>query len=106
MSVPENYHCSRRGARVYKIRSLVDIYNLPTLDQVKNCLLDIGESMLRAKTVDKQLEKELKFNSPVFRWPDLVEWVDDGKHDNEPNFPIKQTAEDLAVSLWKEANFL
>jgi hypothetical protein len=88
MSVPENYHCQRRGARVYKIRSLEDIYNLPTLDQVKNCLYDIGESMSRAKAVDDQLGKELKFNSPVFRWPDLVEWVDDDKHDNTPVFKM------------------
>lgn len=85
--MPENYYSEKHGARVYKIRTLRDIFDLPTSEEVQNCLRAVGEAMVKAKVINTALNKEFRIGA---KWPDVTEWIDDERHENYPIFSARQ----------------
>lgn len=73
----------------YPIKTLQDIFNLPTRGHMERCLKDIGESILHARdvldTVKMRAEQEgiVIKNNPYFNFKlqDSIDWIDDGSTD-------------------------
>jgi hypothetical protein len=80
----------------YKIKTLQDIFNLPTYEAVEQCLSDMTKAMLHAKamdglftaTVNHLAEKDGKAGNlkKAFEWPEFSEWIDDNKGDVDCNY--------------------
>lgn len=69
---------------VYEIRTLRDIFELPTFEQMETCLNEIASSMKMARATADMVAamvelKTGKAPGKVCEWPEKVEWKDDGK---------------------------
>lgn len=84
--IPTNYYSEEHKAQIYEIRTLPDIFNLPTADDVRNCLHDISEAMLIARKVNDTVGGLLESR---MTYPEVTKWINDGKHDNMPNFIVQ-----------------
>jgi hypothetical protein len=75
----------------YPIKTLRDIFNLPTLEQMKVCLDEISTLMVQSRathdlmvaTVNIVHGQDIK---KAFEWPDEIVWTDDGKGLIESHF--------------------
>lgn len=68
----------------YPIRTLADIYNTVPADKIKLCMAEIAEGMALASSNCDLMrglipEAAGKPNHELMKWPDAVEWIDDGK---------------------------
>jgi hypothetical protein len=69
---------------VFEIRTLRDIFELPTFEQMETCLDELATSMKLARATAELIAGMVRSKTgecveKVFIWPDVVEWVDDGK---------------------------
>ena len=69
---------------VFEIRTLRDIFELPTFEQMETCLDELAAAMKLARATAELIAGMLESKTgecveKVFDWPDVVEWVDDGK---------------------------
>lgn len=67
----------------YPIKTLADIYNLPTIEQVGTCLREMSAAMLASREADDQIVQSLReggvdFQGRALDWPESTDWVDDG----------------------------
>jgi hypothetical protein len=71
----------------YQIRTLQDIFNLPSFKEVELCLEEIRQIMVRAKCTNDALVALLRSNGHecerAIEWPEVIDWVDDGKSNME-----------------------
>jgi len=76
-------------SQAYPIKTLQDIFNLPTRGHMERCLKDIGESILHARDVldtvkacakadGIEVENNLYFD---FKLQESIDWIDDGATD-------------------------
>lgn len=77
--------------KVYQIRSLQDIFALPTCEQMKRCLAEISEAMLVARAQNDMLVELARSEGRevpdvALEFPDVSEWTDDGKRDLDLEF--------------------
>ncbi len=79
----------------YKIRTLRDIYELPTTEHIIDCMGSIVAAMLEAKEVEYKIidayeEATGETLEQAIIWPDETEWVNDGecKTHNTYRFPF------------------
>lgn len=85
----------------YPITTLRDIFNLPTLEQAKTCLDELGYALLQAKAADVQAIAALKDLDPnlnlehVFEWPEVCDWVDDGLGEVGLTFQVPDLGEEV-----------
>lgn len=68
---------------VFEIRTLSDIFELPTIEQVKTCLSEMSQGMIIARMAADRMVSELrkqghKVDLPIAIWPEVSEWIDDG----------------------------
>ena len=68
----------------YPIRTLADIYNLPTIEQVETCLREMAVAILTSRATDDSTiralrETGIEIEGRAFAWPETVDWVDDGR---------------------------
>jgi hypothetical protein len=69
---------------VYPLRTIADIFNLPTHGHMERCLAELQKIMLPARaTADLMTgiaeSQGLPKDSCKIVWPDVLEWIDDGK---------------------------
>lgn len=66
----------------FEIRTLADIFNLPTEDQMDRCLQELGAVMKQMRELRNiarnLLHKNILALCPV-EWPEVATWVDDGR---------------------------
>lgn len=70
--------------RVYKIRTLADLWRMDTIEQMERAINEIGAAMLRMRQLQdevlagasRDLHGEAKEH--LLEFPDVFEWVDDG----------------------------
>lgn len=71
--------------KTYQIRTLGDIYKLPTIQQVERCLTELTSAMLQTRAANDMLVGTAKvegidvLHGMVTEWPEVSEWIDDGK---------------------------
>lgn len=71
--------------KTYEIRTLADIYNLPSYEHVEQCLEEIKVIMLQAKATNDLFvglvqHKGIEIpGGKCFEWPEKIDWLDDGK---------------------------
>ncbi len=73
------------GSLVFPIRTLGDIFNLPTFGQMETCLRELTEGMIQARlTNDVMVATMQEAGADVKQaviWPEVINWTDDGKGD-------------------------
>jgi len=62
--------------KVYKIKSIEDIFNLPTKENILDCLEDLKECLIKGREIEEKI-KFLGFTIPYFKIRE-VNWKDDG----------------------------
>ena len=70
--------------QTYEIRTLRDIYELPTFEQMETCLDEMAQSMKLARATSDMLQgvaesNGAKIEGMASKWPEVTEWIDDGK---------------------------
>ena len=75
--------------QTFKIKTLKDIYDLPSIEQVQNCLTDIADCIIKAKELELKTKEIFKVDAKIFDFPESIDWIDDGKHENELRFKMK-----------------
>lgn len=81
----------------YRIRTLKDIFDLPTFDMMKRCLSELSSVMLVTRGTAEMLagvarevtkEEDKKLPDGLFhKWPDEVVWKDDHSGKSEIKMP-------------------
>lgn len=72
---------------VFPLRTLRDIFELPSYEHMERCLDELKTVMLQARATNDLFAGLMKHQGkPVpgdkcFAWPDVLEWKDDGKGD-------------------------
>ena len=89
----------------YTIRTLADIYNLPTLEQVQTAAYEMAEVIISARLKNDLMAALIESqgtaipNGRAFAFPESVEWIDDGK--GEVNLKLNNGGEKIAEMKWK-----
>ncbi len=100
-----------RTHQSFKIRTLRDIYELPTQDMMERALAELGKMMSLTRATDdlmgrvardlaKSDGKELPENLRS-TWPEEVEWIDDDGDKNEARFVGPEGENLLILKLGK-----
>lgn len=69
--------------RTYRIRTLQDLWNLESAEQIERALREIGTAMIRMRRLQDEVlagASAALHGTPQAHelvWPDIVEWVDD-----------------------------
>lgn len=72
---------------IYEIRTLRDIFNLPTHDAMARCLKELGEMMSSARAYSDMLTETARalaaqdgktLPDVQWGWPESMKWTDDG----------------------------
>ena len=69
--------------KTYEIRTLADIYNLPTMEAMETCLDELTASMIQARATNDLICASAEalghgINKAI-QWPEVSKWIDDGK---------------------------
>jgi len=90
---PENIEKTTEGElpirdllTVFQIRTLRDIFALPTLKQMETCLREMSEGMIQARITNDTIVAVLQEAGATeitraIEWPEVATWTDDGKGD-------------------------
>ena len=71
--------------KTYPIRTLRDIFELPTYEHMETCLKELSKIMLQARATNDLFAAVIESNGvkvkdgACFKWPEVTEWEDDGK---------------------------
>ena len=72
---------------VFPLRTLRDIFDLPTFEQMETCLDELKECMMQARATNDLMVALVNEKGhdvkKAFEWPEVLEWKDDGKGDVE-----------------------
>lgn len=68
----------------YPIRTLKDIFALPSYEHMERCLSETAKVLLHARSTVDMLEgvaasMGIKHDGPVADFPEVLNWIDDGK---------------------------
>ncbi len=71
----------------YEIRTLKDIFELPTMRAMQACLNELPQLMIQARASNDMIVELMNAQGldakSAIEWPDAVGWTDDGKGDIE-----------------------
>lgn len=75
----------------YSLVTIADIFNKIPADRIQCCMDELGKIMTVAKSTQKLIQSvaEDKYGKKLpdlYKWPDAIEWMDDGKEDLEARF--------------------
>ena len=72
-------------ATIYKLTTLRDVYEQVPADKLALCMREIAEGMEHARALTELLDATVDALHPGSKaatiWPDVCEWIDDGKED-------------------------
>lgn len=70
---------------VYPLRTLEDIYKLPSYAHMDRCLTELRKALLEGRAHSDlfvEILREKGVSAPydqLIKWPEVFEWIDDGK---------------------------
>jgi hypothetical protein len=100
-----------RTGQTFKIRTLRDIYELPTPDMMERALREPGEAMSATRSMDVvilETAKELAkadgkdvsdFPKMASVWPEVCDWTDDNGVPSEGKFVNPDGSEFLTLAI-------
>lgn len=77
----------------YHLTTLEDVFRLVPADKIELCMAEIGRSMALGKAASIDLDMPMV-------WPDVIEWVDDGKE--ESGFVLTQNGKEVLTATMKK----
>lgn len=93
----------------YPLRTLRDIFELPSHEHMERCLGELTKVMLTARATSDLLVTMAKDRGVVIpdgaktmEWPEFLDWVDDGKEQLGCTFVEKDGKNLLRVEIVKE----
>lgn len=94
--------------KVYPLRTLHDIFNLPSYEHMERCLAELPKVMLQARAAADLLvglaeAKGVPCGDLKFGWPESLPWMDDGKGEIGSVFKGTDGAEILEVNVVRSA---
>lgn len=90
---------SALDGKTYPIRTLADIFNLPSVGHIERCLSDIHRAMIVSRqTADAMIEVAKSLGLDVtlqdaIQYPEVTSWTDDDKDDVGARFIVEGDAE-------------
>lgn len=82
----------------YKLTTLRDVYEKVPADKLALCMREIAEGMEHAKALEQLMDVSASAIQPgasaATIWPDVCEWIDDGKEDKTINVSDATTGEE------------
>jgi len=98
------------GAKVYDLRTLRDIYNLPTYEHIERCLEEVKIVMLQGRAMNDAIAGLIEHNGKtpppdgrVFEWPEVLRWFDDGKRELGTKYIGPEGKEVMSVTIKKKS---
>ena len=75
---------NKPDGKTYQLKSITDIFNLPSVDHIERCLSELKKIIVAAKATEELAcavaeIQGIPENQARFIWPDSLDWVDDGK---------------------------
>ncbi len=93
---------------VYPLRTLQDIFNLPSHAHMERCLGETVKLMLTSRaTADLMIGLAEHSGAPAghkMQWPEVLEWKDDGLGEIGADFIGKDGAKILSMNITKEGD--
>ena len=81
----------------YRLTTLRDVYERVPADKLALCMREIAEGMEHAKALEQLMDASASAIQPgasaATIWPDVCEWIDDGKEDKTINVTDAATGE-------------
>ena len=80
-------HCALGYGSVYPLRTLRDIFELPSYEHMERCFDELKTVMLQARATNDLFAGLLEHQGKpmpegkCFLWPEVLEWSDDGKRE-------------------------
>lgn len=92
----------------FEIRTLRDIFNLPTKEQMETCLAELSRGMIQARSMGDLMVATVealggKPPELTLEWPEMVEWTDDGKGRVETKFQVADKDEVISLVTTQKA---
>ncbi len=90
-----NTHDNKPDGKIYELRTLADIYKLPSIEHIRRCLSEVCEVVLTTRAATDALIAAVKETSPelavtipseAVEFPEVLHWCDDGNGSIELNF--------------------
>lgn len=91
----------------FQIKTLRDIFSLPTYEQMEKCLEELSKAMLHARATSDLFASLAKdkgitlVDGRSFKWPEYIEWVDDGKGEIGADFVAQDGTAILSTRIMK-----
>jgi DNA polymerase II large subunit len=88
---------------VYPLRTIEDIYKLPSYAHMNRCLTELRKTLLEGRAHSDlfvEILREKGVSSPydqLIKWPEVFEWIDDGKGEIDLEFIAPDST--LTVSI-------
>ncbi len=104
-TTPDDPRLPASDCSAFEIRTLSDIFNLPTMDQMKTCLAELSDGMIQARSVKDLMGAAVEDlgGTMTVEWPVVSVWKDDGKGRIETSFTDKD-GEEGAFAVVTEPN--
>lgn len=90
--------------KIYPLRTLRDIFELPSYEHIDRCLTELRKVFLEARAQNDLFKDFISYhNDPIareemyFEWPEVLEWNDDGKGQIDLEFSAPDST--LIVSI-------
>lgn len=90
----------------YPLRTLRDIFELPSHEHMERCLGELSKIMLTARATADLLVASAKANgavipdgAKVIEWPEVLDWIDDGKGELGCDFVSEAGTRLLSVEI-------
>lgn len=83
----ERAGCAVADGSVYPLRTLKDIFELPSYEHMERCLDELKTVMLQARATNDLFAGLMEHQGKpmpggkCFAWPDVLDWKDDGKRE-------------------------
>lgn len=84
-SEPQSPALALNAGSVYQLRTLRDIFELPSYEHMERCLDELKTVMLQARATNDLFAGVMEHQGHAmpegkcFMWPEVLEWNDDGK---------------------------
>lgn len=91
----------------FQIKTLRDIFSLPTYEQTEKCLEELSKAMLHARATSDliaSLAKDkgiLLVDGRAFEWPEYTEWTDDEKGEIGADFVAQDGTAIMSTRITK-----
>lgn len=96
--------------RIYPLRTLRDIFELPSYEHIERCIDELKIVILQARATNDFLAAISEHkgnplpNGKCFMWPEVLEWNDDGKSELGSDYVDQDGKSIMSMRIVKSDN--